>query len=279
VDFQIPEEMAAQFPGPAFGVHRTREVVGLTGDELLIGTIVKPTAGLEPDEVAEFAYQAALGGICFLKDDEKMMNPSYCPLRERVDAVSKALRNAEDQTGQRVLYAAHISTSPDRILDNARIAIDAGANGLMLNFFSSAFASLQILREHPDVDVPIYAHCGGREALGRAVGQGIAASVIVKMVRLLGGDYFRAGMLESYLVDTEEDIYGMHEAAKGKWTDHTTILPAISGGLNPKTIGANVRNLGRDNLLLAGTGILQHPDGPRAGVEALREAAHAAADQ
>jgi ribulose-bisphosphate carboxylase large chain len=71
----------------------------------------------------------------------------------------------------------------------------------------------------------------------------------------------------------------MHEAAKGKWTDHTTILPAISGGLNPKTIGANVRNLGRDNLLLAGTGILQHPDGPRAGVEALREAAHAAADQ
>lgn len=279
VDFQIPEEMAAQFPGPAFGVHRTREVVGLTGDELLIGTIVKPTAGLEPDEVAEFAYQAALGGICFIKDDEKMMNPSYCPLRERVDAVSKALRNAEDQTGQRVLYAAHISTSPDRILDNARTAIDAGANGLMLNFFSSAFASLQILREHPDIDVPIYAHCGGREALGRAVGQGIAASVIVKMVRLLGGDYFRAGMLESYLVDTEEDIYGMHEAAKGEWTDHTAILPAISGGLNPKTIGANVRNLGRDNLLLAGTGILQHPDGPRAGVEALREAAHVAADQ
>jgi len=277
VDFQIPAEMEAAFPGPAFGITRTREVVGLTKDELLIGTIVKPTAGLEPDEVAEFAYQAALGGICFIKDDEKMMNPAYCPLRERVEAVSKALREAQDKTGQKVLYAAHISTSPDRIVDNARTAIDAGAGGLMLNFFSSSFASLQILREHPDIDVPIYAHCGGREALGRAAGQGIAAAVIVKMVRLLGGDYFRAGMLESYLVDTEEDIYGMHEAAKGEWASHAPILPAISGGLNPKTIGANVRNLGRDNLLLAGTGILQDPAGPKAGVEALRKAADSAA--
>lgn len=276
VDFQIPEEMACRFPGPGFGIDRTRELVGLTKGELLIGTIVKPTAGLEPHEVAEFAYQAARGGICFIKDDEKMMNPAYCPLRERVEAVTKALQKAREQTGQQVLYAAHISTSPDRILDNARVAIDAGANALMLNFFSSSFASLQILREHPDINVPIYAHCGGREALGRAVGQGIAASVIVKMVRLLGGDYFRAGMLESYLVDTDDDIIGMHEAARGDWTGHGPILPAISGGLNPKTIGANVRRLGRDNLLLAGTGILADPNGPRAGVEALRKAADAA---
>ena len=98
----------------------------------------------------------------------------------------------------------------------------------------------------------------------------------VKMVRLLGGDYFRAGMLESYLVDTDNDIRNMHEAATGDWSPRLPILPAVSGGLNPKTIGANVRALGPDNLLLAGTGILQHPDGPRAGVEALRQAANEA---
>ena len=65
----------------------------------------------------------------------------------------------------------------------------------------------------------------------------------------------------------------MHEAAIGDWTSLTPILPAVSGGLNPKTIGANVRNLGRDNLFLAGTGILTHPDGPKAGVKELRTAA------
>lgn len=272
VDFTIPPAMMAKFAGPAFGIEGTRQLVGLENEELLVRTIVKPTAGLTPEEVADFAYQAALGGICFIKDDEKMMNPPYCPLGKRVKLVSEALKRAEMQTGQKVLYAAHITTSPDRIVERALEALENGATALMLNFFAAGLYALQLLRQHPDINVPIYAHCGGREAFGRATGQGIAASVIAKMVRLLGGDYFRAGMHASYLVDTEEDIRTMHEAAVGKWCPLYPILPAVSGGLNPKTIGVNVSRLGRDNLFLAGTGILSNPAGPKAGVEALREA-------
>ncbi len=272
VDFSIPQAMMNKFPGPAFGISGTRELVGLTNDELMVGTIVKPTAGLTPEEVADFAYQAALGGICFIKDDEKMMNPPYCPLGKRVKAVSTALKRAEEETGQKVLYAAHITTTPDRIISRGFEALENGANALMVNFFATGLSSLQLLRHHSDINIPIYAHCGGREAYGRATGQGISASVIVKMVRLLGGDYFRAGMYASYLVDTDEDIETMHEAAIGSWCPLNPILPAVSGGLNPKTIGVNVRRLGRDNLFLAGTGILSHPEGPKAGVEALRQA-------
>lgn len=273
VDFSIPQAMMNRFPGPAFGITGTRQLTGLINDELMVGTIVKPTAGLSPEEVAAFAYQAALGGICFIKDDEKMMNPAYCPLDKRVKLVSEALKKAEAETGHKVLYAAHITTTPDKIIDRALTALENGATALMVNFFAAGLSSLQLLRQHPDINVPIYAHCGGREALGRATGQGIAASVIAKMVRLLGGDYFRAGMYASYLVDTDEDIQTMHEAATGSWCPLNPMLPAVSGGLNPKTIGVNVSRLGRDNLFLAGTGILSNPAGPRAGVEALREAA------
>jgi ribulose 1,5-bisphosphate carboxylase large subunit-like protein len=271
-DFSIPQAMMDKFPGPAFGISGTRELVGLTNEELMIGTIVKPTAGLTPEEVADFAYQAALGGICFIKDDEKMMNPPYCPLGKRVKAVSAALKRAKEETGQKVLYAAHITTTPDCIINRALEALENGATALMVNFFAAGLSSLQLLRQHPDIDVPVYAHCGGREAYGRATGQGISASVIVKMVRLLGGDYFRAGMHASYLVDTDEDIETMHEAATGSWCPLNPILPAVSGGLNPTTIGVNVSRLGRDNLFLAGTGILSHPAGPKSGVEALRQA-------
>jgi ribulose 1,5-bisphosphate carboxylase large subunit-like protein len=273
VDFSIPKTMMDKFPGPAFGISGTRKFVGLTNDELMIGTIVKPTAGLTPEEVADFAYQAALGGICFIKDDEKMMNPSYCPLAKRVKKVSAALKHAEEETGQKVLYAAHITTTPDLIISRALEALENGATALMVNFLAAGFAALQLLRRHRDINVPIYAHCGGREAFGRAAGQGISASVIVKMVRLLGGDYFRAGMYASYLVDTDEDIETMHEAAGGSWCRYNPILPAVSGGLNPKTIEVNVSRLGTDNLFLAGTGILSHPLGPKAGVQALRQAA------
>jgi ribulose 1,5-bisphosphate carboxylase large subunit-like protein len=273
VDFSIPVKMMEKFSGPAFGIKGTRKLVGLTNDELMIGTIVKPTAGLTPNEVADFAYQAALGGICFIKDDEKMMNPSYCPLGKRVKRVTAALKHAEEETGQKVLYAAHITTTPDLIIDRALEALENGATALMVNFLAAGLSSLQLLRNHPNINVPIYAHCGGREAFGRAAGQGISASVIVKMVRLLGGDYFRAGMHASYLVDTDEDIQAMHEAARGSWCPYNPILPAVSGGLNPKTIEVNVSRLGTDNLFLAGTGILSNPAGPKAGVEALRQAA------
>lgn len=276
VDFSVPPAMLDRFRGPAFGVAGTRKLLGLESGELMLGTIVKPTAGMTPGEIADLEYRAALGGICFIKDDEKMMNPPYCPLKERVTAVASALRRAEDETGQKVLYAAHITTTPDRIVERARIALECGASALMVNFFAAGFSALQILREHPDFDVPIYAHCGGREAMGRSEGQGVSPSVIVKMVRLLGGDYFRAGMLESYLVDTPDDIRSMHDAATGDWCPLKPILPAISGGLNPNTVAANVRAFGRDNLLLAGTGVFENPDGPQAGVEALREAAEAA---
>jgi ribulose-bisphosphate carboxylase large chain len=276
VDFLVPPAMMERFPGPGFGVEGTRKWMGVSSEELLIGTIVKPTAGMTPEEIADLAYHAALGGIRFIKDDEKMMNPSYCPLGKRVRLVTEALKRAEEETGRKVLYTAHISTTPDKIVGKAMEALENGATGLMVNFFAAGFSSLQILREHPDIDVPIYAHCGGREALGRAVGQGLAPSVIVKFVRLLGGDYFRAGMLESYLVDTEEDIHAMHDACLSDWCPKNPILPAISGGLNPKTIGANVKAFGRDNLLLAGTGIFEDPRGPQAGVEALRRAAEEA---
>lgn len=279
VDFSIPPAMMKKFPGPRLGVAGTRKCLGLKPHELMIGTIMKPTAGLTPEEIADLAYQVALGGMCFIKDDEKMMNPPYCPLGKRVRLVSQALKRAEEQTGKKVLYMAHLCTTPDRLIPRALEALENGANGLMVNFFSSGFNALQMLRERPDINVPIYAHCGGREALGRAEGQGISASVIVKLVRLLGGDYFRAGMYDSYLVDTDQDIAAMHQAAKGDWCPLNPMLPAISGGLNPKTVGVNVRKLGRDNLLLAGSGVFEHPDGPRAGVEALRQAAEAALAQ
>lgn len=276
VDFALPPGLLARFEGPRFGVERTRRWMEVDDKELLIGTIVKPTSGLVPKEIADLAYHAALGGIRFIKDDEKMMNPSYCPLGERVRLVSQALARAREQTGIKVLYCAHITTTPDRILDRAREAIENGASGLMVNFFAAGFSSLEILRRCAEPDVPIYAHCGGREALGRAVGQGISPAAIVKMVRLLGGDYFRAGMLESYLVDTDDDIREMHSACTSEWGTLPPILPAVSGGLNPKTIGANVRAFGRDNLFLAGTGIFEHKDGPKAGVEALKLAAEEA---
>ncbi|OQW93890.1 MAG: hypothetical protein BWK79_08770 [Beggiatoa sp. IS2] len=276
LDFKLPDNVLSYFPGPAVGADGTRQWLQAATDELLIGTIVKPTAGLTPQEVADICYQAAVGGVRFIKDDEKMLNPSYCPLKARVQAVSVALQRAADKTGQRVLYAPHITTTPEYLLDNAHIALENGASALMINFFATGFNGIATLRRHIDPSVPIYAHCGGKEAFGRAPGQGVDPVAIARFVRLLGADYFRVSAVGGYLVGSQStEVKQLAQVMSEPMGSIKPMMTVVSGGLNPQTLGFNLAIFGHQALMLAGTGITTHPLGIGAGTTALKQAAEA----
>ncbi|MFH1568582.1 MAG: RuBisCO large subunit C-terminal-like domain-containing protein, partial [Gemmatimonadota bacterium] len=229
VDFSLPVRALAAFPGPRFGIEGTRRLLGLAAGMPVVGTIVKPTAGLTPDEVADLCYRLAAGGVRFIKDDEKMLNPAYCPLRERVTRVVAALRRAEDETGQRVLYAPHITTSPWNLGRCAEIALEAGASALMVNFLAAGFQCLEVLRRQ--FEVPIYAHCGGKEAFGREPGQGVSPEVVGRFARLLGGDYFRTGVIGGYLVGgSRAELDSLTEVLTGPMAGIRAAAPVLSGG-------------------------------------------------
>lgn len=276
LDFSLPDTVLEKMPGPAFGPAGIRNMLNISEDELIIGTIVKPTAGLTPNEVASICYDAALGGVRFIKDDEKMMNTPYCPLGERVKLVTDGLKRVEDTTGKSVLYTPHITSQPEYLLKNAEIALANGANGLMVNFFAAGFNSLQTLRTLIDPNVPIYAHCGGKEALGRAPGQGVDPVAIVRFVRLLGGDIFRQSTIGGYLVGASpEEGRALFKVMTEPMGHIKPMIAAISGGLNPKTLGPNLEVFGNNAMMLAGTGITLHPMGVSAGTAALVQAAEA----
>jgi ribulose 1,5-bisphosphate carboxylase large subunit-like protein len=260
VDFVLPEAALQYFPGPGFGMAGTREILGLEPGTPVIGTIVKPTCGLTADEVADLVYRMAAGGVRFIKDDEKMLNVAYCPLQERVEKVCAALRRAEDETGQNVLYAPHITTGPDNLERFAETALTAGANALMINFFAAGFQSLEVLRRN--FDVPIYAHCGGKEAFGREPGQGVAPEVVAKFARLLGGDYFRTGVMGGYLVGgSRAELDALTAVLTEELPGIRPMAPVLSGGLKPTNLGENLEAFGCDVLALAGTGLTRHPQG------------------
>jgi ribulose 1,5-bisphosphate carboxylase large subunit-like protein len=276
VDFRLPDSALRYFPGPRFGPEGTRRLLGLGPNDLIVGTIVKPTAGLTPEQVAAICYEAALGGMRFIKDDEKMLNTAYCPLAARVRRVTEALRRAEDQTGQKVLYAPHITAGPDRILDNAYIALENGANALMMNFLAAGFGSLEMLARARDIQVPIYAHCGGKEAFTRVPGQGVDERAIVRFVRLLGGDYFRVSTVGGYLIGGDaETIQRQVAVMREPMGPIKPMMPAVSGGLKPGNLGENLALVGFDAMMLAGSGVNKHPKGIRAGTLAMLQAAEA----
>ena len=57
----------------------------------LIGTIIKPSIGLTPQQTAALVKTLAEAGIDFIKDDELMANPPHSPFDERVDAVMRVI--------------------------------------------------------------------------------------------------------------------------------------------------------------------------------------------
>jgi ribulose 1,5-bisphosphate carboxylase large subunit-like protein len=280
MDFTLPEDVYSYFPGPKFGVGGTREILGIRDRTAIIGTIVKPTCGLTADEVADICEEAGMAGIKFIKDDERMMNPRYCPLKERVIKVMRRLRKVYEHTGNKVLYTPHITTGPDKILDHARIAIEAGANGLMLVFIAAGFESLRMLAESPEVGVPIYAHCCGKEHWSRAEGQGIDPRVIAKLARLMGGDYFRIGALGGYFAKEDVGEAAVLKPALTEYLGHILpAVPAVSGGLDPDNLADNIKYFGTDALFLAGSGIAKHPGGITGGVKAMQAAAAQALEE
>lgn len=275
LDFSLPESALSFFPGPKFGLAGTRKILGAREDELLVGAIIKPTSGLTPKEVARICYELALGGVRFIKDDEKMLNPAYCPLAQRVKQVSDALRKAREETGEKVIYAPHISAGPERIGINAAIALENGASALMLNFFGSGFGALEMLARDKNIEVPIYAHCGGRDALTRAEHYGVDQVVIAKFARLLGADYFRVGVIGGYLFDPPQKMEEMTNVLRQTVPGIRDTVPVLSGGLDARKITANLKAFGFDVLALAGKGVIDHPMGTRAGVLSLKQAAEA----
>ncbi|MCL5071604.1 MAG: RuBisCO large subunit C-terminal-like domain-containing protein [Actinobacteria bacterium] len=199
-----------------------------------------------------------------------MLQYLYCPLRERVKKVTDALKKAEDKTGKKILYAPHITTGPENIVNFAEIALSNGANALMVNFFAAGFSSLKILRSQ-NYNVPIYAHCGGKEAFSRAEGQGVSPEVVAKFARLMGGDYLKSNVLGGYLVGGKtEEIKSLNHAMTIPIHGIKEMMPALSGGLKPSNLMENLKEFGTDIMILAGTGITQYPGGIAAGVEAMK---------
>ncbi len=273
-DVVLPDDLLAAFRGPRYGIAGTRRSVGVGDDTLLFGGIVKPGAGLTPEEVAARCEAAASGAVHLIKDDEKMNNSAYCALGERVAAVSRALRRVEGDTGQHVLYCPHVTGRPDQMLEAGRAAVAAGATGLMLNVFAAGLASLEMLSTDDGTAVPIYVHSGGRSALVQRSGNGVDLRAWARFVRLLGGDYLDLYAQGGYLrAEEPAEAQRVAGALRDPWGALAPVLPACSGGLSAATLGQNYATFGRDLLPMAGSAIFNHPRGPAAGVAALRQAA------
>jgi ribulose 1,5-bisphosphate carboxylase large subunit-like protein len=277
VGLDLPETFVRAQPGPQFGIEGSRALTGVHGRPL-IGTIIKPNLGLSPIESAQIARELIEAGVDFIKDDEKLMDPGYSPLEERVRAIMPVILDHEQKTGKKVMYAFGLSSSdPDRMLRHHDAIAAAGGNAAVVNIVSIGPAGLHFLRKRSRL--ALHAHRNGWDVLTRHPALGFDFSVYQKIWRMLGIDQFQInGIRAKYWEPDESFVQSFHACSTPMVSPGDRALPVVCsgqwGGQAPETY----RRTGRttDLLYLGGGGMIGHPGGPAAGVRAIRQAWEAA---
>lgn len=271
VDLEFPESFLKYFPGPKFGVPGIRELLGVY-DRPLLNNMIKPCIGLTAEKTAELAYEAAVGGVDVIKDDELVCDPPFCPLVDRAKAVMEALRRADDEKGEKTLYAFNITAPAMQMRENAYRAIEAGANALMINYAACGLDTTRMITEDPNINVPILAHSDYTGAQYECEWSGVSASLIgAKLPRLAGLDMIIS--LTPYgkfpmMMDTFMNV-GMQMRMPLRHIKPAFPMPG--GGTTQGHIEDIVKRFGNDVMIAAGGAIHGHPMGPAAGARAFRQ--------
>ena len=98
---KFPSASCGRFRGRPMARSGLRERTGFAADEPAFGTILKPTAGITPDEVGKLVAEAAeCPLLLFVKEDEDLYpNLDYSPVAERVRQGGRGDRAVEGAAG------------------------------------------------------------------------------------------------------------------------------------------------------------------------------------
>ncbi|HDH63103.1 MAG TPA: ribulose 1,5-bisphosphate carboxylase, partial [Firmicutes bacterium] len=157
LDVRFPEKFVKGFKGPKFGIEGVRKLLNVY-DRPLLNNMIKPCTGYTVDVGAELFRKAALGGCDIIKDDELIADASFNRIEERVKRYMEIEKEVFEETGEHTLYTVNITDRVPKIFENAKRAIELGANALMVNYLAVGFSVLRALAEDPSINVPILGH-------------------------------------------------------------------------------------------------------------------------
>ncbi|HET7715149.1 MAG TPA: ribulose-bisphosphate carboxylase large subunit family protein [Bauldia sp.] len=276
LDIDLPASFAQRYPGPQFGIGGTRRLSGVSAGPL-IGTIVKPSVGLSPEDTAGLVATLAHGGIDFIKDDELQADGPHCPFASRARAVMAAIDRHAERTGKKVMFAFNLTGDLDEMRRRHDLVVSLGGTCVMASLNSVGLVGMIELRRH--AELPIHAHRNGWGYLSRHPLLGWEYPAWSKLWRLAGADHMHVNGLRNKFSESDESVI---RSARSLLTPMFAEMPCIampvfSSGQTASQAADTYAALGSADLIYAaGGGIMAHPDGIAAGVASLRQAWEAA---
>ncbi|MEM1389212.1 MAG: RuBisCO large subunit C-terminal-like domain-containing protein [Pseudomonadota bacterium] len=272
----LPPAMQRFVPGPRYGIEGVRaETCRANGP--LICAVIKPT-GMSPAEMAEIAYQCALGGADLIKDDHNLAMQPWAPFEPRVEAIAAAVARANAETGRRTLYAPSMNAAYDQFMARARFAVEVGAGAFLVMPALTGWDSLRLLAADPDTQLPIMAHPAGLGTYANAPGNGIAHPVLYATYpRLAGADVSIYPSFGGRYGFSRELCVQIAEACRDPDGLFKPILPSPGGGMR-LDLAAKLRGMyGDDAVFLFGGSAMRYRDKIASGLREIRAALSAPA--
>ncbi|MGD9276710.1 MAG: type III ribulose-bisphosphate carboxylase [Candidatus Pacearchaeota archaeon] len=285
-DVEIPKKMLKSFKGPQFGIKGVRKILKVY-DRPLIGTIVKPKVGLTSKEHAKVAYDSWVGGCDVVKDDENLGSQNFNKFRKRVKLTLKAMKKAEEKTGEKKVYLANCTAETEEMKKRIKFVEENGGNYIMLDIITLGWAALQTARNF--TKLPIHAHRAGHAMFDRIEnsqkrGFGMSMEVIAQFARMVGVDTLHIGTAYGKMSGGKDEVLHIEEEMEKtftretknyldqKWYNVKPVFGVASGGVYPGIVDKIMEFMGKDIVIQAGGGIHGHPRGTVQGAKAMRQA-------
>jgi ribulose-bisphosphate carboxylase large chain len=269
MDLEFPPSFANHFRGPKFGAAGCRELTGAQ-NRPLIGTIIKPSIGLTPQQTAELVKVLVEAGIDFIKDDELMADPPHSPFDQRVDAVMRVINTHAERTGKRVMYAFNVSDEMDAMQRHYEKVVSAGGTCAMISLNSVGLSGAKKICDLGAL--AIHGHRNGWGMLNRHPLLGIEFPAYQKLWRLAGVDQLHVNGIANKFWESDDSVVRSIESCLQPLLGGMSVLPVVSSGQwGGQACETFRRTKTVDLLYMAGGGILAHPNGPAAGVRSLQK--------
>jgi ribulose-bisphosphate carboxylase large chain len=283
-DIRWPSRLIKSFRGPRLGTEGIRKLFRVP-KRPLTATVPKPKVGLTAKEHARAGYEAWIGGVDLLKDDENLSSAPFNRFKERVKECFRLRDKAEKITGERKSYLINVTAETNEMLRRAKEVANAGGEYVMVDILTCGWASLQTIRETCEgLKLAIHAHRAFHATFTRNPHHGVSMLVVSDVARLVGVDQLHIGTVIGKLVSPKDEVLGLRDNLQKRiiksdrtslgqnWGKIRPVFPTCSGGLHPGQIPHLVKIVGTDIIIQAGGGIWGHPDGGKAGATALRQA-------
>ena len=275
LDVSFPDSFASHYSGPKFGIAGTYEKLGFE-NRPVIGTIIKPSVGLDAVQTAAQVKTLIEAGLDFVKDDELMGDPGYNQFEDRVDACMEVINTYAEKSGKKPMYAFNISGTIDEMRKRHDYVLQWGGTCIMINLLWVGISGIQYMAQHSQL--PIHGHRNGWGIFSRHPMLGMEYPALSKIWRLAGVDHLHTNGIRNKFCEPDESVLAsIKDCLSPIWKDSDRAMPVLSSGQWAGQAFDTYKEIQSTNLMyLCGGGIMGHPSGVAAGVDSIRNAWQAA---